>query len=145
MINFQTYSINNVSMPIHFKSKQANENPVENTDTTDKTSLDNPMETVGRSQVNFKGAKVLSAEDLNFLAQQPKVSKLSSQELKVLKETILNTMEEYKTDNFKNLFNRMLDSGMDTWAEFNCRFMNNAVKIDPKIDAEKLNDVILSL
>ena len=69
MIKFETNSVNNVQTPVNFKSMKAEPAPETKNEAT-VNSLDNPMDTVGRSQVNFKGARqMLSPKELNMIAK----------------------------------------------------------------------------
>ena len=144
MIKFQTLSINNVKMPVNFKADtEPKDAPQTTNENNGVNTLDNPMETVGRSQVNFK-AKTLSNKDLNFIAKNSAVEKLSKEEIGVLKKAITQTMKDYGSSDFKELFNKSLQN-FDSWIDFNQQFMTNVQKINPKADVDKLGSALLGL
>lgn len=152
MICFQT--ISSVNMPMNFKAKQAVETQTENSaDATIKT-LDTPMETVGRSQVNFQGnIKSLSAKELNNISKIASEMKLTPQEIKVGKQALIDTMNEY---NFKTVkqFTKCINNSIDAFNKgfVDCddakgykmlaSFSDNVRKIDSKVNVNRATSII---
>lgn len=141
MIKIQPQAINNVKLPVNFKAMPEKEDLPQNTDKIEINPLNTPMETVGRSQVNFK-AKKLSTKDLNYLADNTRIGELSKRELTAFKDATLKTLKDFRSNDFKELFDKKLDSSMDEWMEFNYTFLDNVKAIDEKVDAEKLLNVM---
>ena len=144
MIKFQPQAINNVKLPVNFKAMPKKEDSPQNTDKIETNPLNTPMETIGRSQVNFK-AKKLSIKDLNYLADYTRIGELSKRELAAFKDATLETLKDFHSNNFEKLFNKKINSSMDEWIEFNYTFLDNVKAIDEKVDAEKLLDVMRSM
>lgn len=141
MIKFQPQAINNVKLPVNFKAMPKKEDLPQNTDKIETNPLNTPMETVGRSQVNFK-AKKLSTKDLNYLADYTRIRELSKRELIAFKDATLKTLKDFHSNDFEKLFNKKINSSMDEWIEFNYTFLDNIKAIDEKVDAEKLLDIM---
>ena len=90
--------VGNVEMPqnaVNMKSGMREEAP-QTQEQDPKEALTNPMETVGRSQVNFNGAKKaikqLTAKELNMITNQVVENKLDFHEVKVAKQALIDTM-----------------------------------------------------
>ena len=106
MIQFQTNSVNNVQPAVNFKAKAQKQMGEKNTD-SDKNTLDNPMETVGRSQVNFKAKKMqLSSEALNALAKNLHEEGIPLKHLSDAKDAVIATLKEFKCKNVEELIQK---------------------------------------
>ena len=132
MINFQT--ISSVNVPTNFKTKQAAEAETENSADAKIKTLDTPMETVGRSQVNFQGKiKSLSAKELNNISKIASEMKLTPQEIKAGKQALIDTMNEY---NFKTVkqFTKCINNSIDDCMEITCTIALNTGLIEQFLD-----------
>ena len=116
-----------------------------------KEALTNPMETVGRSQVNFNGAKKavkqLTAKELNILSRQIARMNLSEKETKVAKQALIDTMNEYGCKSVEEFATRIVkgieDSNYEGVAEEMIgKFEQNVSKIDPKVDIHRAISII---
>lgn len=152
MIHFQTNSINNIQAPMSFKAKSEEQNPVTKND-TEASSLDNPMETAGRSQVNFKGIKTLSAQELNNISRVATEMKLTGKEIKVGKQALIKTMNQYNCKSLKQFtdkinasldaFNKgFVDSDDVVGYKMLNSFTENAKKIDADVNANRVTCII---
>lgn len=111
---------------------QTNDETEKNTN----SNLSSQQELVGRSMVNFKGAKKLNSSDLNYIADTLSGVEYSSNELKVLKQAFLDTMKQYKVPNLTKLISdskKDLDSALDLYMDI----FNNIKKIDSNADIER--------
>lgn len=129
--------VGNVEIPqntVNMKSRMHEEAP--KTQKQDpKEALTNPMETVGRSQVNFNGCqKMLSPKELNIIAQKVSDFKLNDKEIKVVKQALAETKKEYNLKALEPLGADDIDLAVDMQQSF----LGHALKIDPKIDTEKI-------
>lgn len=106
------------------------------TEKNTNSNLSSQQELVGRSMVNFKGAKKLNSSDLNYIADTLSGVEYSSNELKVLKQAFLDTMKQYKVPNLTKLISdskKDLDSALDLYMDI----FNNIKKIDSNADIER--------
>lgn len=122
-----------------------------------KEALTNPMETVGRSQVNFRGVQnaitSLSAKELNILSRQIARMNLSEKETKVAKQALIDTINEYgckSVEEFAGRINKSIDSMLGDFPSLNDgvaeemlgAFERNVFKIDPKVDSYRATSII---
>ena len=155
MINFQTNAINKIAMPVNFKAN-SEEKSSEEKNIAETNSLDNPSETAGRSQVNFKGVNALSAKELNSISRRVSELKLDSNEIKVAKQALVDTMNEYECKSLKQ-FTRRINNSLDNMIknrEFGIEsqeteaqdmlssFANNALKIDSNVNTNRITSVL---
>ena len=156
MIKFETNSVNNVQIPVNFKSMKAELAPETKNETT-VNSLDNPMDTVGRSQVNFKGARqMLSPKELNMIAKMASELKLDGHEIKVAKQALVDTMNQYECKSLKQFVKPINESlhrnsenskqyldKVDTVAEDMLNsFSQNVLKIDSEANADRITSIL---
>lgn len=152
MIHFQTNSINNIQAPMSFRAKPEEQNPIANKE-KEVNTLDNPVETAGRSQVNFKGIKALSTQELNNISRMATEMRLTGKEIRVGKQALVDTMNQYKCKSLKQ-FTGKIKTSIDA---FNKGFVDsddvigykmlnsltaNAKKIDPDVDANRVTCLI---
>ena len=104
--------------------------------------LSNPMETVGRSQVNFKSR--LSVEDLNTIAYAISKSNLdlSKTETRICKNVLGSLMEKYNCKNIKQ-FNEYREQNSDQYADVYMSFINKVLEIAPNANLDKLSKFAL--
>ena len=156
MIKFETNSVNNVQTPVNFKSMKAEPVPETKNEAT-VNSLDNPMDTVGRSQVNFKGARqMLSPKELNMIAKMASELKLDGHEIKVAKQALVDTMNQYECKSLKQFvkpINESLDRGAENSKQYVDKeetvaedmlssFADNVLRIDPEANADRITSII---
>ena len=156
MIKFETNSVNNVQTPVNFKSMKAEPAPETKNEAT-VNSLDNPMDTVGRSQVNFKGARqMLSPKELNMIAKMASELKLDGHEIRVAKQALVDTMNQYECKSLKQFvkpINESLDRGAENSKQYVDKeetvaedmlssFADNVLKIDPEANADRITSII---
>ena len=100
--------------------------------------LSNPMQTVGRSQVNFRGR--LGAEDLNTIADKLVQSNLNLNrtELRVCKNALGGVMDRFGCKNLEQL-KKHGDKSLDDALDVSISFINKALEIEPKVDIQKLD------
>ena len=145
--------VGNVEIPqntVNMKSGMREEAP-QTQEQDPKEALTNPMETVGRSQVNFNGAKKaikqLTAKELNMITNQVVEKKLDFHEVKVAKQALIDTMNEYGCKSVKDFATRIVkgieDSNYEGVAEEMLgKFEQNVSKIDPKVDIHRATSII---
>lgn len=102
-----------------------------------KEALTNPMETVGRSMVNFKGIQHLSAKDLNYLAQKMTRNNATLEETAVLKEALVKTMNNFRKTNIKGLTD-LCAKDTDKCIDVHQAFVKNVTKVDPNADVDRI-------
>ena len=156
MIKFETSSASSIQAPVNFRAMKAEPTPEAKTETT-VNSLDNPMDTVGRSQVNFKGARqMLSPKELNMIAKMASELKLDGHEIKVAKQALVDTMNQYNCKSLKQFMkplNESLDRAFkiseqyldeeETIAEdMLSSFADNVLRIDPEANADRITSII---
>lgn len=156
MIKFETNSVNNVQTPVNFKSMKA-EPASETKNEATVNSLDNPMDTVGRSQVNFKGARqMLSPKELNMIAKMASELKLDGHEIKVAKQALVDTMNQYECKSLKQFvkpINESLHRGAENSKQYLDKeetvaedmlssFADNVLRIDPEANADRITSII---
>ena len=156
MIKFETNSASSVQTPVNFKSMKAEPVPEIKTETA-ANSLDNPMDTVGRSQVNFKGAKqMLAPKELNMIAKMASELKLDGHEIKVAKQALVDTMNQYECKSLKQFVKPINESlhrnsenskqyldKVDTVAEDMLNaFSKNVLKIDSEANADRITGIL---
>ena len=156
MIKFETNSVNNVQMPVNFKSMKAEPAPEIKNEAT-VNSLDNPMDTVGRSQVNFKGTRqILSPKELNMIAKMASELKLDGHEIKVAKQALVDTMNQYECKSLQQFVKPIKESlhraaenskqyldKEDTVAEdMLSAFSKNVLKVDSEADADRITSIL---
>ena len=132
-------AINNIQPARIMKAKD--ETQTENLTTLKEENTDllsNPMETVGRSQVNFRAK--FSAQDLNTIADKlvQKDINLSKTEMRVCKNALSGVMERFGCKDLKQLREyscKSLDDGLDVLITF----VNKALEIEPNIDLQKVD------
>lgn len=136
--------VGNIEIPqntVNMKSRMHEEAP-QTQEQDPKEALTNPMETVGRSQVNFKGARqMLTPEELNMIARMAAELKLDGHEIKVAKQALVDTMNQYKCKSLKQ-FN--VDD-LDLYIDMLTSFLDNALKIEPKINTDKIAQIFNAL
>ncbi len=156
MIKFETNSVSSVQTPVNFKAMKAEPAPETKTETT-ANSLDNPMDTVGRSQVNFKGARqMLAPKELNMIAKMAAELKLDGHEIKVAKQALVDTMNQYECKSLKQFVkpineslhrsaeNRKLclDKEETVAEDMLNAFSKNVLKIDSKANADRITGIL---
>ena len=156
MIKFETNSVNNVQTPVNFKSMKAEPAPEIKNEAT-VNSLDNPMDTVGRSQVNFKGKRqMLSPNELNMIAKMASELKLDGHEIKVAKQAVVDTMNQYECKSLKQFVKPINESlhraaenskqyldKEDTVAEdMLSAFSKNVLKVDSEADVDRITSIL---
>ena len=156
MIKFETNSVNNVQTPVNFKSMKAEPAPEIKNEAT-VNSLDNPMDTVGRSQVNFKGVRQkLSQKELNMIAKMASELKLDGHEIKVAKQALVDTMNQYECKSLKQFVKPINESlhraaenskqyldKEDTVAEdMLSAFSKNVLKVDSEADVDRITSIL---
>ena len=156
MIKFETNSVNNVQTPVNFKSMKAEPAPEIKNEAT-VNSLDNPMDTVGRSQVNFKGTRqILSPKELNMIAKMASELKLDGHEIKVAKQALVDTMNQYECKSLQQFVKPIKESlhraaenskqyldKEDTVAEdMLSAFSKNVLKVDSEADADRITRIL---
>lgn len=140
---------------VNMKSRMHEEAP-QTQEQDPKEALTNPMETVGRSQVNFNGAKKaikqLTAEELNMIAKMAAELKLDGHEIKVAKQALVDTMNQYKCKSLKQ-FVKPINESLHRSAE-NSKFYltvaedmlnafsENVLKIDAKANADRITCIL---
>ena len=159
MIKFETNSVNNVQTPVNFKSMKAEPAPEIKNEAT-VNSLDNPMDTVGRSQVNFKGTRqILSPKELNMIAKMASELKLDGHEIKVAKQALVDTMNQYECKSLQQFVKPIKESlhraaenskqyldKEDTVAEdMLSAFSKNVLKVDSEADADRITSILDNL
>ena len=116
-----------------------------------KSALTSQDEVVGRSQVNFKGVTSLSAKELNKIAKEVAINKLTPEEVKIGKQALVDTMNDYNcktVSQLTNLIKKSIDesnSGIgdgalhqDIMACFNGHIKN----INPEANVFKISSII---
>lgn len=156
MIKFETNSVNNAQTPVNFKSMKAEPAPEIKNEAT-VNSLDNPMDTVGRSQVNFKGTRqMLSSKELNMIAKMASELKLDGHEIKVAKQALVDTMNQYECKSLKQFVKPIKESlhrgaenskqyldKEDTVAEdMLSAFSKNVLKVDSEADVDRITSIL---
>ena len=156
MIKFETNSVNNVQTPVNFKSMKAEPAPEIKNEAT-VNSLDNPMDTVGRSQVNFKGTRqILSPKELNMIAKMASELKLDGHEIKVAKQALVDTMNQYECKSLQQFVKPINESlhraaenskqyldKEDTVAEdMLSAFSKNVLKVDSEADVDRITSIL---
>lgn len=109
-----------------------------------KEAFDNPAEIAGRSQVNFRGGKFLSAKDLNKIATSNMLDKMSKSEISTAKKVILELMDKYKCSNLSDLSKNFQSEKIDA-GDFACDIADAIAKQEPKADIDKVSSFILSV
>ena len=149
MIQFQTNSVNNVQPSVNFKAR-AQEGTEETKTDAKQNLLDNPMETVGRSQVNFKGGiKRLASEDLNYLADNAKRLDFSTEEVLAMKDALVKTLNDFRCETIPELaakMNKSLDKIIGGKSELddslahkiNNKFNAHILKAKPDFNLNKI-------
>lgn len=140
--NISATGINNISQSINFKSAMKNSEPEEVQEKSPKDALTSPMELVGRSQVNFKGAKFvslkqLSSADLNFIAPCISSVEMSANDIPVFKEALVNVLNKNHFRNIKHATGKLSSDCSDV-AMFVNEVGAEALKLDPNVDLNKI-------
>ena len=104
-----------------------------------KEALTNPMETVGRSQVNFRGT--LSAKDLNKLAGSVSRLQMNADDIVTMKKALANTLKKYKCADIEAL-SKKYGNDMDASTDFMQDMLAEAAKINPKADLDKIGLIV---
>ena len=156
MIKFETNSVNNVQTPVNFKSMKAEPAPEIKNEAT-VNSLDNPMDTVGRSQVNFKGTRqILSPKELNMIAKMASELKLDGHEIKVAKQALVDTMNQYECKSLKQFVKpikeslhrnsenskQYLDKENTVAEDMLSAFSKNVLKVDSEADVDRITSIL---
>ena len=156
MIKFETNSASSVQTPVNFRAMKAESAPEPKTETT-VNSLDNPMDTVGRSQVNFKGARqMLSPKELNMIAKMASELKLDGHEIKVAKQALVDTMNQYECKSLKQFVKpikeslhrgaenskQYLDKEETVAEDMLSSFADNVLRIDPEANADRITSIL---
>lgn len=109
-----------------------------------KEAFDNPAETAGRSQVNFRGGKFLSVKDLNKLATSNMLDKMSGEEISTAKKAIMELMDKYKCSNLSDLSKKFQTGKIDA-GDFACDIADAITKHNPNANVDKIDTFILSI
>ena len=144
-INFKSINQSQVNNVLTKQSK-VTDVPTEEQETKDaEAASKTPMEMLGRSQVNFKQKlKQFSVKDLNYMGEHIARYKFNGEELSTYKAALLETMNELKLKNIKQLREYALDT-LDNTYNLMYVFLEHARKINPKVDAEKIHSGVLAL
>lgn len=125
-------NLNQTTFNASIKNKESNDVVEPETVNPENNVLTSPMETVGRSMVNFKSMKHLSSHDLNYIADTLANTNITSSELSVLKSSLVDTMKKYKAKNLTELMKIMDNSIDDTW-QISCDIAESMQKKSPDI------------
>lgn len=144
-INFKSINQNQLNNVLTKQTKladvQTEEQEIKDAEMASKT----PMEMLGRSQVNFKQKlKQFSVKDLNYIGEQIARCKFNNEELSTYKAALLETMNELKLKDIKQLREYALEN-LDNTYNLMYVFLEHARKINPEVDAEKIHNGVLLL
>lgn len=109
-----------------------------------KEAFDNPAEIAGRSQVNFKGGKMLSAKDLNMLAKSKMLDQMSGKEISTAKKALVDVMGKYKCSDLSDLSKHFQNGQIDP-IDLTSDFAGAILKHNPKADLDKINMFLTSI
>lgn len=107
-----------------------------------KDALTNPMETVGRSQVQFRGT--LSSNDLNYISESVARLQLNKEDITTLKKALANTLKKYNCADISE-FNKKIGGKMDDSLDFMMDVLKEAEKINPDANLDKIGLVANSI
>ena len=141
-------NLNHTTFNASIKNKENNEPTEETPVNTENNDLNSPMETVGRSMVNFKSAAKpsLSSADLNYMATKLSNMNFTSEELKVVKDSMLKTIEQYKASSWSDLvYDLSKSKDPCALADLGQDFLNNLQQLHPKADLERYEYFALKL
>lgn len=115
---------------------------IETSEKDPKESLTNPMETVGRSQVQFRGT--LSSKDLNRLSESVSRLQMTNADVTTMKKALANTLKKHNFANIDEL-HKKYSNDMDASLDFLQDFLAEATKINPKADIDKIGLIVGTL
>ena len=107
-----------------------------------KDAFTNPMETVGRSQVQFRGT--LSSNDLNCISKSVARLQLNKEDTTTLKKALANTLKKYNCADIGEL-NKKIGGKTDDSLDFMMDLLREADKINPKANLDKIGLVATSI
>ena len=142
MLKIAANGAETIPQTIGMKAKIKNTPEVDNGEKSLKDALTDPMETVGRSQVQFRG--VLSPKDLNFIAGSVAKTELNREEIIVLKKALSNLLEKENIANLKEL-KKTITQDADRYFDFTVDIANEACKINPNVNLDKISKAVFAI
>lgn len=121
------------------KNKNMMKEAAQSAETNTKDVLSNPLETVGRSQVQFKSR--LDSESLNQMAEIVAKIDLKAGDISTLKQALSSAMEKRNLANFNEVRTK-LGNDFEGLLQFVVETTDEAAKINPKADLDKINTAI---
>lgn len=142
MLKIAANGTETIPQTVSMKAKIKNTPEVDNEEKSLKDALTNPMETVGRSQVQFRGT--LSSKDLNAIARNVSETKLNRVDIATFKEALSNTLKKYNMNGLQDA-KRKLGNDMDKSIKFSLDIIGEATRINPDADLDKIGTVAASI
>lgn len=142
-MNFsQVGGVDTASKAINMKSRVNNiqEETVKTEEKNMKELLSDPMETVGRSQVNFRGMKQLSAKDLNSISGFVSKAKLCGEDIIAVKKALVEILNKENCSSLKEMVIKS-GGGEDVYMDFIQNVMRESGKINKNADLDKIGSV----
>lgn len=136
----QVGGVDTVSSVANNMKARINNSPEETVNAEEKNmkdALSNPMETIGRSQVNFKGIKHLSAQDLNHISEYVAKTKLGGEDITTLKKTLIKILNKEDCKTLKEVVVKS-GGGEEAYLDFVQDVMSEASKINKNVDVDKI-------
>ena len=121
------------------KNKNMMKEAAQSAETNTKDVLSNPLETVGRSQVQFKSR--LDSESLNQMAEIVAKIDLKAGDISTLKQALSSAMEKRNLANFNEVRTK-LGNDFEGLLQFVVETTDEAARINPKADLDKINTAI---
>ncbi len=121
------------------KNKNMMKEAAQSAETNTKDVLSNPLETVGRSQVQFKSR--LDSESLNQMAEIVAKIDLKAADISTLKQALSSAMEKRNLANFNEVRTK-LGNDFEGLLQFVVETTDEAARINPKADLDKINTAI---
>lgn len=142
VLKIATNGTETIPQTVNMKATIKNVPEVDNEEKTLKDALTDPMETVGRSQVQFRGT--LSSKDLNAIARNVSDKKLNRVDIATFKEALSNTLKKYNMNGLQDA-KKKLGNDMDKSVNFSMDIIEEAAKINPNADIDKISTVAVSI
>lgn len=129
-----------IPQTVNMKARINNTTDTNNEEKSLKDALTDPMETVGRSQVNFRsGIKHLNNEDLNKLAVLVKRQNIPSKDIPTLKAALIKTLNQYNCKNFEQV-TKKIGNDEELAFDFIVNVINEAKMADSKINTDRVSN-----
>ena len=131
-----------IPQSVNMKAKMKNTPEVGNEEKSLIDALTNPTETIGRSQVQFRGT--LSSKDLNAIARNISDKKLNRVDIATFKEALSNTLKKYNMSGLQDA-KRKIGNDLDKSIDFSMDIIGEATRINPDADIDKISTVAISI